>query len=93
LGEVTGHAHRIVEGRVRLYELGMQRAALPTICEKWSGIGLSTAPADREEVERGAVELYQALGLEAPEDFIWFKSFDEALGLLHMLQRPERRLA
>ncbi|MCH8054743.1 MAG: hypothetical protein IH857_01130 [Deltaproteobacteria bacterium] len=62
----------------------MQRAALPAICEKWNRIGLSTAPANREEAERGAVELYQAFGHEAPKEFIWFNSFDEAVGLLHM---------
>jgi len=62
----------------------MQIAALPGVCEKWNRIGMSTAPADRKEAERGAVELYRACGFEVPGDFIWFKSFDDGLGLLSM---------
>ncbi|MFQ5903647.1 MAG: DUF6745 domain-containing protein [Candidatus Binatia bacterium] len=56
-----------------------QMAALPAICEKWNRIGLSTAPVNRGEAERGAAELYQVVELDAPKEFIWLKSFDEAI--------------
>jgi len=74
-----------------------QRATLQAVCEKWDRVGLSTAPADREEAERGVVELYQAVGLKAPRKFIWFKSFkgwgkDEYPGATPDFEDPLRGL-
>jgi len=49
-------------------------ATLQSVCDKWNRIGLSTAPSNRQEAEQGAVELYLAMGLKAPEKFYWFDS-------------------
>ena len=51
-----------------------ENATLRAICDKWDWIGLSTAPANREEAEQGAVEFYLACGLGAPKKFFWFDS-------------------
>ncbi|MCH8055610.1 MAG: hypothetical protein IH857_05600, partial [Deltaproteobacteria bacterium] len=56
----------------------MERAALPGVCEKWNRIALCSLPADRDEAERGAVELYKAVGLQQPKEFIWFDSYQNA---------------
>ncbi len=51
-----------------------ENATLRAICDKWDWIGLSTAQANREEAEQGAVEFYLACGLNEPKTFFWFDS-------------------
>ena len=64
---------RIKQRRGRL--TAGEMVSLRAICDKWDRIGLSTAPADREEAEQGAVEFYLACGLGVPKKFFWFDSF------------------
>ena len=73
---MSGTNNRIVR-RKKL--TAMEKASLPGICEKWNRIAFCTAPADREEAQRGAVELYKASGLKPPKEFVWFNSLDEAV--------------
>ncbi len=54
-----------------------EQATLRAVCEKWDGIGLSTAPANREEAEQGAVEFYVACGFSVPKKFFWFDSLED----------------
>ena len=52
---------RIKQRRERL--TAEEGATLRAICDKWDWMGLSTAPANREEAEQGAVEFYLSCGL------------------------------
>jgi len=48
-----------------------QQARFPEFVQKWTDIGLSTAPANRSEAERGIRLAYQMAGLEAPKQIVW----------------------
>ena len=47
---------------------------LATKRDEWLKIGLSTERADREQAQQGALEAYQAAGLQPPKVFIWLDS-------------------
>jgi hypothetical protein len=47
---------------------------LTTKRDEWLKIGLSTERADRKQAQQGAVEAYQAAGLQPPKVFIWLDS-------------------
>ena len=51
-----------------------QESKLAEYREKWIGVGLSTAPADRNEAESGAVDAYRSAGIEPPKVFVWLGS-------------------
>jgi hypothetical protein len=46
--------------------------------QRWAKLRASSAPADRDEAERGIAEAYQAAGWPAPKDVVW------CLGPIHM---------
>lgn len=47
-----------------------QIALFPEFIKKWTDIGLSTNPADRERAERGVVKSYEIAGLKPPK-IVW----------------------
>src|SRR3990172_1197929 len=47
---------------------------MPEFVDKWLGIGLSTAPVDRERGKHGIWAAYQAAGLPPPKIIIWLDS-------------------
>lgn len=51
-----------------------QEAILPRKKDEWVEHGLSTAPANRAEAERGVRLAYEAAGLDHPRFFIWVDS-------------------
>ena len=51
-----------------------QELLLPAIRDEWIGVGLSTAPANRAEAERGVALAYKAAGLTPPGLIIWLDS-------------------
>src|SRR3990172_9554068 len=51
-----------------------QISRMPEFMDKWLGIGLSTAPVDRERGEHGIWAAYQAAGLPPPKIIIWLDS-------------------
>jgi len=50
-----------------------QKARFSEFKEKWSRIGLSTAPADRLKAEKGISMIYETLGLKPPQ-VVWCTS-------------------
>lgn len=61
--------------------------------DKWMGIGLATAAADREAAERGIFEAYRAAGLKPPR-IVWCGSpLAMALSRAIVLVRPSNRRA
>lgn len=51
-----------------------QKDQFPSFLDRWMKIGLSTAPADRQQAERGISLAYQAAGLTPPERTFWLGS-------------------
>jgi len=51
-----------------------QKAQFPAFLDRWMKVGLSTAPADRQQAERGIQLAYQAAGLTPPERTYWLGS-------------------
>lgn len=51
-----------------------QEAAIPGWVQKWTAIGLSTAPADRVRAEEATAGYYKAANLTPPSHFIWAAS-------------------
>lgn len=51
-----------------------QEAMIPQWVQKWTAIGLSTAPADRGRAEEAIGGYYAAAKLPAPKHFIWASS-------------------
>lgn len=54
----------------------------PGVVEKWSRVGRSTRPVDREAAETLVVALYALAGAEPPEEIIWCRSPAEAARLV-----------
>lgn len=50
-----------------------QKARFPEFVEKWTKIGLSTEPANRQEAEDGIKEAYEIAGLDEPK-IVWCSS-------------------
>jgi hypothetical protein len=48
-----------------------QRAKFPEYVEKWTAVGLSTAPADRKRAEEGVRRAYINQGLTPPRWIVW----------------------
>ena len=48
-----------------------QRAKFPEYVEKWTAVGLSTAPADRKRAENGIRQAYINQGLTPPKWIVW----------------------
>jgi hypothetical protein len=48
-----------------------QKAKFPEYVEKWTGVGLSTEPADRKRAENGIRQAYKNQGLKPPKNIIW----------------------
>ena len=51
-----------------------QEARFPEFRKKWTDVGLSVEPTNREEAERGVDLAYAAAGLPPPATKVWFKS-------------------
>ena len=51
-----------------------QRARMPEWVEKWTRIGLSCEPADREKAERGIRDCYRLCGIAEPRRIVWVDS-------------------
>ena len=47
-----------------------ERASIPEFVEKWTAIGLSTAPVDHQQAERALCQLYALAGLVEPH-IVW----------------------
>jgi hypothetical protein len=50
------------------------QAALPTVCDEWTDIGLCTDPADRPAAEAGIRAAYRVAGMEPPQAVLWLDS-------------------
>jgi hypothetical protein len=48
-----------------------QKAQIEGHRQRWAKLRTSSAPADRDEAERGIAEAYQAAGWPAPKDVVW----------------------
>ena len=48
-----------------------QIARFPEFIKRWTDIGLSTKPADREQAERGVRMAYECAGLAPPKAIVW----------------------
>ena len=48
-----------------------QTARMAEFRDKWTAIGLSTAPADRPKAEAAIHKMYAAAGLKAPKKIVW----------------------
>lgn len=63
-----------------------QIAKFPDYVQKWTEVGLSTAPLDFEEAKKAAALCYESAGLPAPTTFFKFPSPMSALIGISMLQ-------
>ncbi|WP_194819886.1 DUF6745 domain-containing protein [Nocardia sp. XZ_19_385] len=51
-----------------------QQELLASVRDEWIEVGLSTAPADREAAEQGALQAYRTAGVAAPKVIVWLES-------------------
>jgi len=56
-----------------------QEAAIPVVRDEWIDHGLSTAPANRKEVEEGIHKAYKEAGLSSPKEIHWFSDPFDAI--------------
>ncbi len=56
-----------------------QEARFPEFVERWTKIGLSTAPCDFEKAKAAAKRIYKDAGLEEPDDSEMYGPFDNPL--------------